>query len=289
MQSDSDGYEAAKAILRGLKKRHEATGQIPTYIHTSGVGVLADDSFGNLTTDKVYDDSKPEDFEGLAPEQVHRNVDTAVVEGDAAGYCRTYIILPSMVYGTLNNQLTKLGIQNSINPILGMYINISLGCGAGIYVGEGKNVYGTIHHNDLADLFITLFNRIQEDPEAVPHGREGYFFAENGEEFDWKEYVDAVSSVLAELGKVKSPVGRSLTDEELNRYMERVTLQRALGGNARCKGVRSRALGWTPKGTKAEFIQSLKDDTKNFVLTPEDQRVTGNGGISDSKDFSKNW
>ena len=34
MQADADDEDAAKAILQGLKDRHEKTGKVPSLIHT---------------------------------------------------------------------------------------------------------------------------------------------------------------------------------------------------------------------------------------------------------------
>jgi len=34
IQADSDNLESAQAILRGLRRRHQATGRKPIFIHT---------------------------------------------------------------------------------------------------------------------------------------------------------------------------------------------------------------------------------------------------------------
>lgn len=46
---------SVQAILEGLAKQHEETGKRPIYIHTSGTGVLSDDSLGMFEGGKVYD------------------------------------------------------------------------------------------------------------------------------------------------------------------------------------------------------------------------------------------
>ena len=46
--ADADGLTSTSAILRGLKKRFEATQVPPILIHTSGTGTLSDVSLGIL-------------------------------------------------------------------------------------------------------------------------------------------------------------------------------------------------------------------------------------------------
>ncbi|KAG6864530.1 hypothetical protein C0991_008931 [Blastosporella zonata] len=41
-------------MLRGLEKRHKATGNVPAIIHSSGNGILSDDAKGAYPTDTVY-------------------------------------------------------------------------------------------------------------------------------------------------------------------------------------------------------------------------------------------
>lgn len=48
-------------------------------------GVLADNAAGMYPTDRVYDDASVEDIESLAPTQIHRNVDLAIVAADNSG------------------------------------------------------------------------------------------------------------------------------------------------------------------------------------------------------------
>jgi len=46
---------SVQAILAGLAQQHDETGKRPIYIHTSGTGVLSDDSLGMFEGGKVYD------------------------------------------------------------------------------------------------------------------------------------------------------------------------------------------------------------------------------------------
>lgn len=110
--ADADNVPAAKATLRGLKKRYAATKVLPTFIHTSGTGVLTDDAKGLYPTDTIYDDLNVVQLNSLPDTQFHRNVDLELLGGDEAGYVKTYIILPSTIYGLASSKLADLGIQN---------------------------------------------------------------------------------------------------------------------------------------------------------------------------------
>ncbi|OJA15681.1 hypothetical protein AZE42_12945, partial [Rhizopogon vesiculosus] len=86
--ADADDLNAAKAILRGLKKQHEETRKVPILIHTSGTGVLIDQAAGNFTADKIYSDLDIPKIETLPKTQLHREVDIAVVAADEEGSFR---------------------------------------------------------------------------------------------------------------------------------------------------------------------------------------------------------
>lgn len=94
---------SVQAILTGLAKQHEETGKRPIYIHTSGTGVLSDDSLGMFEGGEYYDvgaevpllfissadlvqlkDSKVEDMQRIPEDAWHRDVDLACVPGPSA-------------------------------------------------------------------------------------------------------------------------------------------------------------------------------------------------------------
>ena len=55
----------------------------------------------------------------------------------------------------------------------------------------------------MADLYIRLLETILEDPEKVSHGREGYFFADNGE-LSMREVLQSIADALFALGRVST-------------------------------------------------------------------------------------
>ncbi|TFY52256.1 hypothetical protein EVG20_g10632 [Dentipellis fragilis] len=117
--ADSDHFAGNTAILRGLRKRHERTGEVPILIHTSG-------------TD----------------EEITHSI---------LGYARTYIILPAMIYGLATGKLVDTGIVKRRSIQVPAIIKASLARGQGGVVGEGKNFWPNVHIDDSA--YYTLLFR----------------------------------------------------------------------------------------------------------------------------------
>ena len=49
------------------------------------LGVLGDNAAGMYATDTSYYDNDPEQLDGIAPSQPHREVDLAIIEADKQG------------------------------------------------------------------------------------------------------------------------------------------------------------------------------------------------------------
>jgi hypothetical protein len=64
----------------------------------------------------------------------------------------------------------------------------------------------------VADLYIVLFDSIMTNP-ATGHGREGYYFGENGE-YTHYEASKAVAEALVARGMGKTQEPTSFTEEE---------------------------------------------------------------------------
>lgn len=250
--ADADNLEASLAILRGAKQRFEKTQTPTTLIHTSGTGVLTDDARGMYSTDTIFDDLDPDMLETLAPTQLHRNVDLALLQGDKDGYVRTYIVLPSTIYGLAKTKLVEMGIQNRRYMQIPQIIRASIGRGQGGMVGEGRNIWPNVHIDDIADLYLTLLDAILEGRHPG-HGREGFYFGENGEHTLY-DVSKRISEILVDRGLGRHAEPFPFTEEEADKYLEGSYY---LGTNSRCRANRARALGWKPKHTTQDLLASL--------------------------------
>ncbi|KAA1475300.1 NAD(P)-binding protein [Dentipellis sp. KUC8613] len=259
--ADCDHVAGNTAILRGLKKRHEKTGEVPILIHTSGTGVLTDDARGDQATDTIYYDTNTEQIEALPDTQMHRNIDLEVVAADKAGYARTYIILPGVVYGPVSGKLVDAGIVHRHSMLLPFLIKAGLDRGQGGIIGAGKNIWPAVEVNETADLLLLVFNAaLEHDKHPTPHGREGFFFGENGE-YPAIDVGRVIAKTLYELGKGKSPEPTPFTHDEAMKYFGGYVL----GSNARARGDRARALGWKPTKTPADLMASIKPEVEEYV------------------------
>lgn len=256
--ADADDLNAAKATLRGLKKRYEATGKAPVFIHTSGTGVLTDNAAGEYTTDTIYDDLNPDQIETLPDTQLHRDVDLTLLRADEEGYIKLYLVIPSTIYGIAKGKLVEAGIQNPHSIQVPELIRAALGRGRGGMVGQGKNLWPDVNVEDVADLYLVVFNSIRKNPEGTGHGREGVYFGENGEHSLY-EVGKAIADALVDLGLAKEREPTTFTREDLDKYLGGSVY---LGSNSRCRGNRGRSLGWKPKHTKDDFLRSIKAEVE---------------------------
>ncbi|KAG6868177.1 hypothetical protein C0993_006613 [Termitomyces sp. T159_Od127] len=242
--ADADYLPAIQAILRGLKMRHETTGTVPILIHTSGTGVLGDKALGAYLSDTIYDDANPEQIGSLPVTQPHR----------------TYIILPSTIYGFATTKFAELGIQNNRSIQIPLLVKAALARGEGGTVGAGKNVWNDVHIDDLADLYLVLYDSIKKNPTGTGHGREGYYFGENGTHSLY-EVGKAIAMALIELGKGTNPEPTPFTKEETDKYFGEYTSP-GFGCNSRAAANRSRSIGWRPKYTTKDLLASIKAEVE---------------------------
>ncbi|KAK7465494.1 hypothetical protein VKT23_005469 [Stygiomarasmius scandens] len=245
-------------ILRGLKKRYETTGNKPVYIHTSGTGLLADDAKGRVLTDIVYDDTDIEQMASIPPDAPHRALDLAIVDADEEGYCQSYIVIPSVIWGKARTELVEDGIQNPHSVPIPTIANATLEIGQAFVLGDGVPRWNHVEVNELADLYVALYDAVR-DPHgtSIGHGKNGYYFAESGE-CSWMELGEAMGRALHTLDPSRLAIVRSYSPEEESRIS-------SWGSNARCKGNHSRSLGWKPRLTSKDFLDSVLPDVERWI------------------------
>ncbi|TFK99916.1 NAD(P)-binding protein [Pterulicium gracile] len=257
--ADADNLDAASAMMQGLKQRFEKTGKKSVLIHTSGTGTLTDKANGAFTYDKVYDDNDADQIETLSDDADHRHVDLLVLKADKDGYVKTHIVLPSTIYGIYSGKLVDLGIQNPHSVQIPKLIKLGKERGQAGMCGKGQNTWPHVHINDIADLYINLYDAIVANSPAPGHGREGYYFGENGH-YRAGELAKAIAVELAAHGVGKDEP-TTFTEEEFNKD----PMVGYFGTNSRAKGSRARALGWKPKYTDKDFYASIKPEVNALL------------------------
>ncbi|TFK99908.1 NAD-P-binding protein [Pterulicium gracile] len=235
--ADCDDLTAAQAILDGLKKRFEKTAKKSILIHT--VRTLIDNADGAYTYNTIYDDNDIDLIETLPDSALHRHVDLPIVAADKEGYVKTYIILPSMVWGPATGKLVDLGIRKLHSMLIPALVKLGEARGQAGVAGKGLNTWPQIH--------------VDESGSSAPaHGREGYYFGENGHYLTY-DLCKAVAVELAARG-IGHDTPTAFTEEEYKKDF----IISVVGTNARCKASRAKALGWNPKYGNEDLFASVK-------------------------------
>ncbi|TFK91161.1 NAD-P-binding protein [Polyporus arcularius HHB13444] len=268
--AEADNVPFIKAVLSGLRKRHAKHGDLPILIHTSGTGLLADDARGEYATDVIYDDLNVEQYKAIPDTALHRNVDLLVINADVEGYARTYIVPPSTIYGIAKHPLVDAGVANPHSIQIPTIIEACLARKQAGVVGKGKGIWPDVHIDDIADLYIVLYDAIVANPEKVGHGWEGIFFGENGEH-SWYQISKAIGEAMVALGISTDPEPTSFTTEEMVKYFGSEQWGWYCSSNSRCRGNRPRALGWKPKYTTEDMLKSIQTEVEEILKKPPRQ------------------
>lgn len=263
--ANSDHEKGAKALIQGLSRHPQ---NHPGYlIHTSGVGTLMIDdierkTFGQISS-RVYNDWEGIEELLLLPDWApHRNIDKLIL---AAGVedeskIKTAIVCPPMIYGKARGPGNKRG-----HPLYDLS-RCTLEKKTGIRVGEGKNHAPNVHVYDLSRCYLKLVEAAVEGSEKAIWGKEGYFFAENGEHV-WGEISKIVASAAKKQGFIPSDEVIAISPKEAEELMHHGSLM--WGANCRCKAVRARkVLGWTPKepSMEAEIPEIIHSEAARIGL-----------------------
>jgi hypothetical protein len=84
-----------------------------------------------------------------------------------AGYIKSYIILPTTVWGIPTGPLQDAGIQNWQNGILNFLVPASVARGQGGMVGEGRNVWNNVEVDERASHFYGPHKRtVSDEPDG---------------------------------------------------------------------------------------------------------------------------
>ena len=206
------------AILEGL------AGSGKAFLHTSGTSVVGDKVAGKLSP-KVFHEDTPLD---PLPEKIQRVAVHRSVLASAAQGVRSMVLCPSLIYGG-----GRGANPDSIQvPTL---IRQAIKSGVPRYVGDGENVWSTVHIEDVADAYLL----------ALETARAGsFFFIENGEA-SLKSIVESIARLLG--GK---RAAESWTIDEAIAEWGPMAVWFSLGGNSRVNADKARTmLGWKPHGT----------------------------------------
>ena len=233
--ANSDNPFVVHALLDGLR------GSGKTLIQTSGSSVVANYDNGE-PGDRILDEDTP--FTPQPEKAMRVAIDQAVLAA-ARDNVRAIVIRPTLIYGR--------GIGVAATSIqLPRLIEVARRHGVPRHVGRGLNIWSHVHIADVVALYLLALDK-------APAG--SLFYAENGEA-DFKSVTCSIGRMLG-LGDTTRdwPIGEAVEELGPGAYL-------SFGSNSRVRGVKSRQLGWQPKGP------TLFDEIENGVYAEVHGRRT---------------
>lgn len=241
--ADCNHVPSAEAISRGLRAH---TADRPGYwIHTSGTGILTFDdirasTFGEYRAKEYNDWGGVAEVTNLPDDALHRSVDKIVLAAakDAPYRVKTAIVSPPAIYGP------GRGPGNSRSVQAYDLAKETLKRKKGIQVGHGKNIWHSVHVQDLSDLYLSLGESAVVGGGKATWGDEGYYFAEN-EPFVWGDIQISVAESAFQKKLIPSPECDMLDGEQADTLSPFGAI--LWGTNSRGHAIRARKLfGWAP-------------------------------------------
>ena len=79
-------------------------------------------------------------------------------------------------------------------------------------VGAGRARWPNVHIDDVAELYIVIWDDVVRAAAGVGHGRHGFYFGENGEH-SWYDLSKEIGRVMVALGLSTSDEPTSFSEE----------------------------------------------------------------------------
>ncbi|KAF6239815.1 hypothetical protein HO173_002361 [Letharia columbiana] len=264
--ANADNENAVNALTKGLAARAAETPGF--YIHTSGNAILfvadIDRKIYGETSSKIYND-----WEGIGevtslPDHApHRKNDKNVISAEGPKV-KTAIICPPTIYGP------GRGPGNQRSHQIPELARSMLEKKKGLQVGVGENLGPNVHVHDLSDCYVKLVEAAVEGGGNATWGKEGYYFAENGEHI-WGHISKAVAKAAHKQGFLPSDEVVSISEKEAD---DLAWWGSALwGANSRFRAIRARKLlGWLPKKAAkdldGDILEVVSAEAKSLGLVP---------------------
>lgn len=177
----------------------------------------------------------------------------------SAGKLHGSIVCPALVWGEGRGPVSRLSVQ------LPDMVRKAVYNGAGVYVGEGDNVWVNVHIDECTDLIVKLVEKALSPPSTAPQMFETFYFASHPTLHSFKQLASAIGAALHAEGLAASPEPRSVPCPKWDPSQKGVRVEDAARGeaeaeterstpiwpsrsNTRCRSNRAKQeLGWEPK------------------------------------------
>ncbi|MGW4797636.1 NAD-dependent epimerase/dehydratase family protein [Nonomuraea sp. NPDC004297] len=219
--ADSDHRRAVESLIAAL------AGSGKPLVHTSGSSIVGVGTNGEaaetIFTEDLLDPSSV--WEPDHPvRQARVAVDRLVLAAARQGV-RTTVLCHSLIYGDAR------GVPRD-SVLIAALVRQARASGMVQHVGAGRNIWSTVHLDDVADLYLLAL-------EKSPPG--GFYFVESGEE----SFAAITKAIAHRLGL---PGPQPWNPDSADNVWHPQFAMHALGSNSRVRAVRARnQLGWQPR------------------------------------------
>ncbi|GAA5874324.1 hypothetical protein JCM8547_007563 [Rhodosporidiobolus lusitaniae] len=251
-----------EAVLAAFEEKKVEEGKVGILIHTSGTGIYTTGDKRGLAPgpeSKVYSDEDIAAIEALGTAHPQRKVHVKIIAASEAGYVRSYIILPSTIFGISTHEGVKTIFNKHSNQMPAL-IKGSLRKKQAGQVGEYKNTWPLVHTDDLTALYELVFD-IALTKQDAGEGRTGFYNAANGQ-YVGIEAAKAVGEAMLKRGLAETKEPAPFTEEELQETYG--AYANFAGTNSQATSERSYRLGWKPKHDHASFLASLDYEVESI-------------------------
>lgn len=232
--------------MEGLAKGH--TADEPGYlIHTSASGILAfadltEGTFGTLREKEWDDMTGLEDVKNIPSSALHKDLEAMILNGRAkyGPSLHTALVCPPTIHGV------GRGTGNTRSIQIPFMSEAVLKRGKGFRVGEGTNMWNSVHIEDLSALFLMLADAAVNGGGKASWDDQGYYFA-GSESYAWKDGSKWIADAAKNGGWIKTAEVDALTVPQALEVHPWAPL--LWGSNSRSVATRAKeVLGWKPQG-----------------------------------------
>ncbi|KAF2497125.1 NAD(P)-binding protein [Lophium mytilinum] len=261
-----------EAVLRGLEKYKSTNNKNAILLHLSGTGNFSDNTrtgeyhaTGEVDGLKLpFDDTDPTAVRGINAQHLPNGASDEVLMAAAnGGKASVYFVCPCGVYGASEDHIGLLADSeegrkygNTPGVWAGWMLSNIQTLGFSPQVGEGSNVFRTVHVDDVVSLILHVYAKAVKDRDARDdfngqsdtYGLEEVYsnlYIADGNKHTSSEISEIFSRAAVKLGYAQGLNGA--VEVRSVPYGEAGTTARYLAGNMLFEAKNAKKLGWEAK------------------------------------------
>ncbi|KAA8647976.1 hypothetical protein EYZ11_005655 [Aspergillus tanneri] len=259
--------QVQKIMIQGLGELKKQTGKDVHFLHTSGAKLFSSHT-GHptvrplLDTDRNLHKIQKESYGPVPILRTAVETNLEVIDNAEANGVRSYIFVPSVVYGRGEGFGNMISIQTTAIVRAAKYVRR-------VYsVDDGYAAWPVCHISDNTALYIELLRNIllQQNPG---YGKNGYYLAASGP-VTWHDLYSAMAKALAKRNMVDSDIVSRADDAALEKMGKALNCPKEfvpveIGGHCMFTPERGQQIGWKPR-YPAQHILDAADEEVEYIL-----------------------